>query len=73
MDNVLQLLTGYGAALGAIGAAVAFIWSVYQFFSVRARDSRTRDFETFHRLIKELVEPPAPGAPLYQDRQCAVL
>jgi len=73
MDEALRLLTTYGTALGAIGAAVAFVWSVFQFFSVRARDARAREFETFHRLIKELVEPPKEGASLYIDRQCAVL
>lgn len=73
MDEALRLLTTYGTGLGAIGAAVAFAWSVFQFFSVRAREARARDFETFHRLIKELVEPPGEGASLYVDRQCAVL
>jgi hypothetical protein len=73
MDDALLLLTTYGPALSAVGAAVAFVWSVFQFFSVRAREARAREFETFHRLIKELVEPPAEGASLYIDRQCAVL
>ena len=62
MSSVLSLLTTYGSALGAIGAAIAFAWSVFQFFSVRAREARVREFESFHRLIKELVEPPAEGA-----------
>jgi hypothetical protein len=69
----LELLTKYGTAFSAIGAAVAFVWSVFQFFSARAREARAREFETFHRLIKELVEPPSEGASLYIDRQCAIL
>ena len=73
MNEALTILTKYGTAFSAIGAAVAFIWSVIQFFSVRAREARVREFETFHRLIKELVEPPSEGAGLYIDRQCAVL
>ncbi|MBX9849784.1 MAG: hypothetical protein K2X64_10865 [Rhodocyclaceae bacterium] len=73
MNEALALLTNYGTAFSAIGAAIAFIWSVFQFFSVRAREARAREFETFHRLIKELVEPPSEGAGLYIDRQCAVL
>jgi hypothetical protein len=55
------------------GATIAFIWSVFKFFSVRTREARSREFDVFHRLIKELVEPPAEGASLYIDRQCAVL
>lgn len=73
MNEVLALLTKYGTAFSAIGAAIAFVWSVLQFFSVRDREARAREFETFHRLIKELVEPPPEGAGLYIDRQCAVL
>jgi len=73
MNEALELFSKYGTTFSAIGAAVAFVWSVFQFFSVRAREARARDFETFHRLIKELVEPPSKGASLYIDRQCAVL
>jgi hypothetical protein len=58
--------------IGALGATIAFAWSVFQFFSVRRREDRAREFEVFHRLIKELVEPP-PSGPLYIDRQAAVL
>ena len=73
MEQLLKLLTTYGAGLAIVGAAIAFIWSVIQFFSVRTREARAREFETFHKLIKELVEPPGQGVPLYADRQCAVL
>ncbi|MDZ7918458.1 hypothetical protein [Rhodoferax sp.] len=40
---------------------------------MRSREARAREFETFHRLVKELVEPPSEGSGLYIDRQCAVL
>lgn len=73
MNEALALLANYGTAFSTMGAAVAFVWSVFQFFSVRAREARAREFETFHRLIKELVEPSSEGAGLYIDRQCAVL
>lgn len=73
MEELLRLLTTYGAGLGALGAAIAFGWSVYQFFSVRSREAKSREFETYHRLIKELVEPPTESAVLYVDRQCAVV
>lgn len=73
MDELFRLITTYGTALSTMGVAIAFVWSVFQFFSVRAREARAREFEAFHRLIKELVEPPGEGASLYIDRQCAVL
>ena len=73
MDEIFRLIATHGTALGTVGAAIAFAWSVFQFFSVRAREARSREFETFHRLVKELVEPTAQGGSLYIDRQCAVL
>jgi hypothetical protein len=73
VDTFLRLLNSSGTALGAIGASIAFIWSVFQFFSIRAREAKAREFETFHKLIKNLVEPAATGTALYVDRQFAVL
>jgi hypothetical protein len=44
-------------SLSAIGAFATFAWSAYQFLDVRARDSREREFQAYHKLIKELVQP----------------
>ncbi|RZK33112.1 MAG: hypothetical protein EOO61_15880 [Hymenobacter sp.] len=40
---------------------------------MRAREAKNREFENFHKLIRELVEPPTPDGSLYVDRQCAIL
>jgi hypothetical protein len=73
LAEVLSFFAAYGTPVAAVGAGVAFVWSVWQFFDVRRRESRNKDFKTYHRLIKELVEPPAPGAALFLDRQIAVV
>ncbi|HEX8350056.1 MAG TPA: hypothetical protein VF598_08835 [Hymenobacter sp.] len=73
MDRVFELLAKYGSALSAIGAVIAFFWTVIQFLTVRAREAKNREFETFHKLIKDLVEPPNPDGALYVDRQCAIM
>ena len=41
--------------LSIIGAVISFIWSFIQFIDTRRRDLQFREFETYHRLIKELV------------------
>lgn len=61
------------AALGIFGAAVAFIWSVIQFVLVRMRDEKHREFEIYHRLIKELVSPDPESKSIWIDRQAAVI
>lgn len=65
-------LIGNLAALSALGGAIAFLWTVYQFFLVRNRESATKQFEAFHKLIKELVEPDEKTQVLYVDRQAAI-
>jgi hypothetical protein len=71
--DVITFLTANSIALGALGATITFIWPVYQFFSNKRREAEHRQFEVFHRLIKELVEPPGPNQPLYIDRQAAII
>ena len=73
MNGLLAFLTKYGPALSAFGAGIAFVWTIIQFLAVRAQEAKNREFEVFHKLIKELVEPPTPDGSLYVDRQCAIL
>ncbi|MGB9429605.1 MAG: hypothetical protein WCC11_06970 [Gammaproteobacteria bacterium] len=72
LTEVLSLLASHAAALGIVGAAVAFIWSVWQFFDVRRREFRNREFEIYHRLIRELVQPEKDPR-MFLDRQVAIV
>jgi len=73
MKDVLSLLTENAAAISIIGAAIAFVWSIIQFILVRKRDEQHREFEIYHRLIKELVSPDPDSKVIWIDRQTAVL
>ncbi|WP_422018250.1 hypothetical protein [Roseateles sp.] len=70
---MLNFLTSNAAALGILGAAIAFAWSVVQFMLVRMRDEKHREFEIYHRLIKELVALDPESKVMWIDRQCAVI
>lgn len=61
------------AALSALGAAIAFIWSAIQFILVRGREQRSQEFEAYHRLIRELVQPDPASQVAWIDRQVAVV
>jgi hypothetical protein len=61
------------AALSALGAAMAFVWSAIQFILVRGREQRSQEFEAYHRLIKELVQPDPASQVAWIDRQVAVV
>ena len=73
-----------GSVVGTLGVAVwaiiriaaiygTAVWAIIQFVVIYARDARNREFETFHRLVKELVEPGEKSGVTYIDRQCAVV
>ena len=72
ITDAISFLNTQGAGLGVLGAAVAFIWSVWQFFDVRRRDFQNRDFDNYHRLIKELVQPDKEVG-IFLDRQVAII
>lgn len=69
--------------LGLWGAIVAVGWPAIQFMLQRRRESRERQFETYHRLIKELIvgdstaasDSPdaAAAAVVWIDRQGAIV
>lgn len=73
MDTFLNAISTNAVALSTIGAAIAFAWSVVQFVLVRMRDEEHREFEIYHRLIKELVAPDPESKVSWIDRQTAVL
>jgi hypothetical protein len=73
---MLQSLTGvsaHAAALGIFGGAIAFIWSVTQFWLQRRRESDERQFEAYHKLVKELVSPDSAEGVMWIQRQAAVI
>ncbi len=73
MKDLLTTIAANAAALGILGAAIAFIWSVVQFALVRKREEQHREFEIYHRLVKELVSPDPESRVVWIDRQTAVL
>jgi len=73
MALVIGWLSSNVAGLGILGAAVAFAWSTIQQITQRKSESRERDFQAFHRLVKELVSPDTTTGSMHLDRQAAVV
>jgi len=48
-----------------------FIFSIFQYLDTKKKDQKNRDFEAYHKLIKELVQPDNNN--LYIDRQTSIL
>lgn len=73
MDSLLELFKTYGTQLSAFGAAIAFIFTVYKFQSERKATHFWKEYEAYHKLVKELVEPPTENGAMYVDRQTAAM
>lgn len=73
MEQLFELIKNYGSQLSAVGAAIAFIFAVYKFQVDRAASHFWKEFEAYHKLVKELVEPPSENAAMFVDRQTAVI
>jgi len=65
-------LSGHGVSATAVGTAIAFVFSVFQFVSVRKAEARAREFDKYHQLIERLVSPDEKGQ-MFLDRQVAVI
>ena len=63
--------TNYSVLIGITISLLTFIWTIYQYIDSKKRDQDLKEFENFHRLIKELVQPENNG--MYVDRQAAII
>lgn len=73
MVALLEFIKIYGSQISAFGAMLAFIFGVYKFQTDRRTTLFWKEFEVYHSLVKELVEPPSKEGALYVDRQAAII
>ena len=60
-----------GVFLGAF-PVLGIVWGAWNYIRIRRAEYKRLRFETYHRLIKELVEA-TPKKPLFIDRQIVVV
>lgn len=70
---MLKWLSENAVALGMLGAACGFLWSAVQVVLERRRELHFKEFEAYHRLIKELVAPDPDSGSTWIDRQAAAV
>ena len=66
-------LETYSGAVGVFIAAIPIAWAVVQFIFAKRREAKRVRFETYHSLIKQLVQPEEGQSLMYLDRQVAVV
>jgi len=61
--------------IGLYTVAVSFLtlgFTIYQYNDTKKREQNLKEFENYHKLIKELVQPDESNA-MYIDRQTAII
>jgi len=59
--------------LTIILAAIPIIWAAIQYLWAKKQEIKHRQFETYHNLIKSLVQRENPDQPMMLDRQIAII
>lgn len=59
--------------IGLLAILAPIIWAVCQHYSSLKQEQQAKEFDNYHRLIKELVQPEKPDEPIYVDRQAAII
>jgi hypothetical protein len=76
VEELLEFVQKYKESIPLISAGIIAIvgalWTAVQYAFARRRDHNKEVFETYHRLIDELVGGKGNGQP-YVDRQCAIV
>ncbi|RZK26821.1 MAG: hypothetical protein EOO43_01660 [Flavobacterium sp.] len=58
---------------GFLRGIFSFSWIIIQYIDTRNREQNLREFEHFHKLLKELVQPEDDKGTMYIDRQTAII
>jgi predicted negative regulator of RcsB-dependent stress response len=61
-----------GILISSLLGIATFGWTAYQYFDTRKRDQNLKEFEIYHKLIKELVQPDEKNV-MFVDRQTAII
>jgi hypothetical protein len=75
IENILKEID-YTIVISVITGSFTILWTVYQYIDTKKREQNLNEFENYHKLIKELVQPevtPKGEDVLYVDRQAAII
>ena len=61
------------SAIGVLSGLIPFAWTVISYIHAKRQELREKRFETYHKLIKLLVEGETPDSGLFIDRQIAII
>lgn len=70
---ISEMIKDYTVSLSALASAIAVIIALVKFVIERRDAHYWKEFDVYHKLVKELVEPDKETNVLYVDRQAAIV
>ena len=73
IEDILNFIKDNQIQLYVIGVTIAFLFSIYKFYIRRKTELYWKEFEIYHKLLKDLVQPEVENGSVYLDRQVAIV
>ena len=72
IQRIMDFLNSNSGGITVMIALIAAVYKFRQFVDIKKSEQKQRNFDNYHRLIKELSQPDGSGA-TWLDRQVAVV
>ena len=73
VSQIMEYISKNAPAITIILGGTAGITKFWQWVNIKKTEDKQRKFETYHKLIKDLVEPDKKGKEMKLDRQIAII
>ncbi len=73
IEDILNFIKDNQIELYVLGVTIAFLFSIYKYYINRKTELYWKEFEIYHKLLKDLVQPEVENGTMYQDRQVAIV
>ena len=73
IEDILNFIKDNQIELYVLGVTIAFLFSIYKYYINRKTELYWKEFEIYHKLLKDLVQPEVENGTMYQDRQVAII
>ncbi|KUK79672.1 MAG: hypothetical protein XD95_0211 [Microgenomates bacterium 39_7] len=73
IEHLLILITDYVVGITLLIGFIGGIVKFWQWISIKNSEDKKNKFNTYHQLIKDLVEPENENKDMRRDRQIAII
>lgn len=72
-SNIIETVNPYSGLACAVLALIPLAWASASWISIKKQENANRQFETYHKLINDIVDNGGPNGIAMVDRQIAAI